>query len=293
MFGDLEARRRTEGSGNGSIRLTMRNEAGWRFTALAAVASFLAIAPQLFADEPPIQVNPNRPTFATPALTTQSGVAELEFGVAHSFFDVGGLDSSPFLLKLGLAKRLELRIGGNGLLHATQPGEPSATGYGDTGLGLQWTFLPNGPLGIDEGIQVTWKFPTASASKALGSGEADVLVMLMLSRDIGAFHADFNLLNTWLGRKAPLSRESQPAGSLSVSRTLSGPWSVTGEIYAIGGIAGSGAWVSNLWAVGYKVSPRLVLDGGVDIGLSHTAPKISVFAGLTVGIARFRSPVGP
>ena len=271
----------------------MNGETTRRLPTLTVIALSLTITAPLFGDEPPIQVNPNRPTFATPALTTQSGVVELEFGLAHSFFREGGLDSSPFLLKLGLAKRLELRVGGNGLLHATQPGEPSATGYGDTGLGLQWTFLPNGPLGIDEAVQVTWKLPTASASNALGSGEADVLVMLLLSRDLGAFHADLNLLNTWLGRKAPQSREAQPAGSLCVSRTLSGPWSITGELYAIGGIAGSGAWVSNLWAVGYKVSPRLVLDGGIDVGLSHTAPKISVFAGLTIGVARFRHPGAP
>jgi len=102
-----------------------------------------------------------------------------------------------------------------------------------------------------------------------------------------------NFLNIWLGRKAPLSRESQPAGTLSVSRALGGPWSITGEIYSIGGVSGSGPWVSNLWAVGYKVSPRLVLDGGIDVGLSHAAPEISVFAGLTVGVARFRHPGAP
>ena len=271
----------------------MRDEATRRFTVLAAGMFALVIAPSLFADEPPIQVNPNRPTFATPALTTQSGVVELEVGLAHSSFQVGGLYSSPYLLKLGLAKRLELRIGGNGLLHATRPGEPAATGYGDTTLGAQWTFLPNGPLGIDQAVQVTWKLPTASASNALGSGDADVLVMLMLSRDVGAFHADLNLLNTWLGRKPPRSRETQPAGSLSVSRTLSGPWSVTGEIYSIGGVSGSGAWVSNLWAAGYKVSSRLVLDSGIDVGLSQAAPKISIFAGLTIGVARFRHPGAP
>ena len=70
-------------------------------------------------------------------------------------------------------------------------------------------------------------------------------------------------------------------------------WSLTGEIYCVGGPAGDDAIVSNLWAIGYKVSTRLVLDGGVDIGLSHTAPKISVFAGLTVGLVRFRHPDRP
>ncbi len=268
----------------------MGDKAAPRLTVLAAVTLVLVIAPRAFADGPPIQVNPNRPTFSTPALTTQAGVAELEFGLAHSALRLGDIDSSPFLLKLGVVKRLELRIGGNGLLHATQPGEPTKTGFGDLQLGAQWTFLPNGPLGIDEAVQVTWKVPTASASNGLGSGQPDVLLMLLLSRDFGAFHADFNVLATWLNHEAPRLRGSEPAGSLSVSRALDEQWSLTGEIYAIDGPSGSDAIVSNLWAIGYKVSTRLVLDGGVDIGVSHTAPKISVFAGLTVGMARFRHP---
>jgi hypothetical protein len=271
----------------------MRDEAARRSSLAAALALFVVLTPPLFADEPPIQVNPNRPTFATPALTTQSGVAELEFGLARSTLQDGSLFSSPFLLKLGLTKRLELRIGGNGLLHATGPGEPSATGYGDTTLGAQWTFLPDGPLGIDEGIQVTWKLPTAKASSGLGSGEPDLLVMLMLSRDFGPFHADLNVLNTWLGQPSPSAHESQPAGALSVSRSLGEVWSVTGEVYSIGGTSGSGVVVSNLWSVGYKVSSRLVLDAGVDVGLSHAAPKITAFAGLTAGLARFRHPARP
>jgi len=264
-----------------------------RFTPLAAVALFLAAAPPLFAEDTPIQVNPNRPTFSTPALTTQSGVAELEFGLAHSVLQVGDVDSTPYLLKLGLLKRLELRIGGNGLLHATQPGEPSATGFGDLQLGAQWTFLPNGPLGVDEAFQVTWKIPTARSSNGLGSGQPDVLLMLLFSRDFGAFHADLNFLATWLNHEAPRFRGSVPAGSLSVSRSLDERWSLTGEIYSIGATEGSDTIVSNLWAAGYKVSSRLVLDGGIDVGLSHAAPKISVFAGLTVGVARFRAPGRP
>jgi hypothetical protein len=263
-------------------------------TLCAAVAVLiLGPAPFAFADSTPIQVNPNRPTFSTPALTTQEGVAELEFGLAHSELDTADLDSSPFLLKLGVLKRVELRIGGNGLLHATALHAPSRTGYGDTTLGAQWTFLPDGPLGIDEAIQATWKLPTASSSNGLGSGGTDFLLMLLLSRDLGAFHFDFNLLANWLGRRAPRFDGAQPALSLSVSRPLRGPWTLTGEIYSIGGTSGGRAIVSNLWSIGYKVSSRFVLDSGVDVGLSEAAPRATVFAGLTCGLARFRHPRQP
>jgi len=72
----------------------------------AVITLSIALATGARADDP-IQVNPNRPTFATPALTTQFGVMELESGVQHSDGRDGGERSwSPFLLKLGLLKRV-------------------------------------------------------------------------------------------------------------------------------------------------------------------------------------------
>jgi hypothetical protein len=265
----------------------MRNTAG-----LIAAASLLALSADLLADTPPpIEVNPNRPTFATPALTTQSGVAELEFGLQQTLYrDDSHLSYSPFLLKLGLSRRVELRIGGNGVVRLVPPGAPAASGFADTTLGAQWCYLRDGPLGVDQAVQFTWKFPTASASRGLGSGDPDATLMLLLSRDLGAFHADVNVLETWLGRPAESGggATAVTSGTVSVSRTLNDRFSLTGELYTIGPGSDLPRIVSNLWSVGYKVSSRLVLDGGLDVGLSHGAQRVSFFGGLTVGVARFR-----
>jgi len=249
------------------------------------------------ADElPPIQVNPNRPTFATPALTTQEGVAELELGLQRSELRDGGRNAwSPFLLKLGLLRTVELRLGGIGFLRQSPAGAAATSGFGDTTLGVQWTYLPHGPLGVDQALQVTWKFPTASAAKGLGSGETDRTAMLLLSRDFGPFHADANALVTWLGldRSSGGGTAQQPAATLCVSRTISERWSLTGELYAIGKTSQNPRIVSNLWAVGYKVSSRLVLDGALDLGLTRGAPRVSFLAGFTTGLGRFRRPAAP
>jgi Putative MetA-pathway of phenol degradation len=253
----------------------------------------LLLPTSLRAQEPPIQVNPNRPTFATPALTTQVGVAELEIGLQRSAArDAERLSFTPFLVKVGLRKDLELRVGGNGFLRQTQPPTPAASGIGDTTLGAQWCYLRNGPLGVDEAVQLTLKLPTASAPKGLGSGETDETLMLLLSRDLGPFHADANLMATRLGRPEAEGGGAvlQPAATLSVSRTLDEQWSLTGEVYWIGATSENPRVVSNLWAIGYKVSPRLVLDAGLDVGLSHGAQKLSLFTGLTVGMFRVRPP---
>lgn len=246
----------------------------------------LGLGLALLAAADPIQVNPNRPTFATPAQTTERGVAELEIGVQHTDFrDDLGLFYTPYLQKLGLLSNLELRVGGNGYLRQTAAEGPAVSGFGDLSLGAQWRFLHHGPLGFDYAVQGSWKLPTGSASKGLGSGQPDQTLMALFSRDFGRFHADVNVLETWLGRPT-IGHDSQPAGTVSISGTLSSRWSLTGEVYSIGRTSSAAQIVSNLWALAFKVSPRLVLDGGADVGLNRGAPRLSVFTGLTVGLAR-------
>jgi hypothetical protein len=255
---------------------------------------FLALAPLAFAqDAADITVNPNRPTFANPALTTQPGVAELEFGLQRSTFRDGSTAfAEPTLLKLGAAKDFEIRLATSGWLRQTAPGSDAVNGFSDASLGLQWCYVHDGLFGMDQAVQVFHKFPTADADKGLGSGAPDDGVILLFSRDIGSNHLDVNLLETRQGRRAVDGGQHfwQPAGTVSFSHNLSDAWSITGELYGIGANALGPRIVSNLWCVAYKVSPRLVLDAGVDVGLTTEAPKYTVFAGLTVGLGRFRKP---
>jgi hypothetical protein len=148
---------------------------------------------------------------------------------------------------------------------------------------------------VDQAVQFTWKIPTASASRGLGTGEPDETLMLILSRDLGAYHVDANVLETWLGQPAETGGGSvaSTSGTVSLSRTLNDRFSLTGELYTIGPAPGTPRIVSNLWSLGYKVSSRLVLDCGLDVGLNRTAQRVSFFGGLTLGIARFRRPATP
>jgi hypothetical protein len=247
----------------------------------------------LLAQNPPIQVNPNRPSFASPALTTQFGVAELEWGVQQSYLHHESTAfTTPTLLKFGLERDFELRIGNNGFTRLGYPQEPSVSGLADLTVGLQWCYLHDGLLGTDQAIQVTHKFATASDRNGLGSGAADDTLVLLFSRDFAGNHFDINVLYSWLGRTPEEGggRVQQPAGTISVSRAVSQTWSFGGELYGLGGTPLMQRVVSTLWYVGYKPSSRLVLDAGVDIGLTHGAQRYSVLAGLTYGIGYFRRP---
>ncbi len=255
-----------------------------------AAVSTLVLAGAAAAQDAPIEVNPNRPTFATPARTTQFGVAELEWGVARSTLrGNGSAFLTPTLLKLGVADDLEVRISSNGWLHLAAPGAPAVSGAADVALGAQWCFVRGGPLGFDDAVQLTHKFPTADTDEGLGSGVADDTLALFASRDVGESHVDLNVLETRQGVPASLGggHVNVTAATISVSHNLDPRWSFGGELYGIGGSPLAQRLVSTLWYAAYRPVSRLVLDAGVDIGLSDGAPRYSVFAGLTWGIGRF------
>lgn len=257
----------------------------------AALLLLTLLALPLRAEDPPMEVNPNRPTFATPAQTTQWGLIELETGGQRALArDQATALGTPTMVKLGVLENLEIRLSTPGFQRLAAPGTKAVSGPGDLSLGAQWCYLKDGWLGWDQAIQVTHTFPTAAAAQGLGSGEPSDLLMLLFSRDLGAFHVDVNVLQTWIGRPAAAGggRVAQPAATCALSRSLGGAWSLAGEVYAIGATELNPRIVSNLWAVGYKVSPRLILDAGLDLGLTTGAPKLTMFAGLTVGLGRFR-----
>ena len=273
-------------------RITIDPRRRHRCGCALAFASVL-LASTALAQEPPIEVNPNRPTFATPARTTQYGVAELEFGVQQSYLHRGRTAfSSPTLLKLGVATDFEVRISTNGFLDLGAPGAAAVTGAADFALGAQWCFARRALAGADWAVQATHKFATASSRRGLGSGAADTTLGLFASRDFGPNHVDVNALVTWLGVPAGSGggHDGQPAGAVSVSHELSDTWSFGGELYAIGGTPHNERVVSNLWYVAYQPFGRLVLDTGVDVGLTRGAERVSLFAGLTWGIGRFLRP---
>ncbi len=253
----------------------------------------LACSLVLRAEDPTIEVNPNRPTIANPALTTQQGLAELEWGLQRSIFREGGTSlGTPTLLKLGLVKDLELRLSAPTYLRLAAANGSSTGGPGDLNLGVQWCYLHDGLFGMDQAIQVAHTFPTASSAQGLGNGAPIDTLTLLFSRDVGPYHIDVNLLESWIGLTPELGggRTSQTAGTVSITRNLNDHWSITGELYAFQATPMNQRIISNLWALAYKVSKRLVLDAGVDVGLSQGAPRYSVFTGLTVGLVRFRQP---
>ncbi len=250
----------------------------------------LALALPLLAQEggAEITVNPNRPSFANPATTTQPGVAELEWGLQRSLLpDRRRSEFQPTLLKLGPTADFEFRIGWNGWQRNEDPNGTAQSGPTDPSLGFTWRLLRQDAAGADLALSYARTVPRASVQKGIGSGSPTDTLVALASKDFGSLHADFNLLESWVGQPGG-PRIRQPAAALALGHPIRGPWSLGAELYAIGASAAGPRVLSTLWNVAYQVSSRLVLDAGFDRGLNAEAPRWNLFVGLTYGLGRFR-----
>lgn len=237
-------------------------------------------------DDGLIVANPNRPTISDPADITQLGVLEGEYGYDHMWegsgqrmHDFGGM------FKFGLLCDLELRWTNDLMQHMSSPGE-GITGTGDHWLGAQYRVHHQSARTPTVSVRYEGKIPLASAAKGLGSGEVDHAFTLLSSKDLGKFHVDFNAGYLLAGRPKGHAFDNNYNFALAFSHPLRGKWGITGEAYGESTLnLATPAYASTLWGVTYALTPRLVLDGGVDMGLTHDAPQAHIFAGFTYAIA--------
>ena len=235
--------------------------------------------------EEPIKANPNRPTVANPADITQYGVLEIEYGWDRTSLGAGArLDDLVGLLKFGMLCDIELRWSTTSVLIENQQ-DAGQTGIGDNWFGTQIRFYKQTKHVPSLAFSYAVKAPTASTMKELGSGRVDHQFTFLASKDIQSVHFDFNTSYFLLGRPEASGFNSQWQMNLSFSRPIHGNLGFTGEFYGDTELnAQNPAFASTLWALTYNILPRLVVDGGIDVGLTHGAPQKRFFAGVTYSI---------
>jgi hypothetical protein len=237
-----------------------------------------------YADD--IQANPNRPTVANPADITQYGVLELEYGWDR-FAEGGGaqLYNLEGLLKFGLLCDVELRWTMANLVAENDKAGGQA-GTGDNWFGPQIRFYRQTKHVPTLSISYAVKAPTASESKGLGSGQVDHQLTFLASKDFGKNHFDFNASVFLIGRAGRSGFDRNFQFNLSFSRPIWRKLGFTTEFYGNTELnAATPGFASSLWALTYNLSPRLVLDGGAESGLSHGGPQQHYFFGMTYSIA--------
>lgn len=232
-----------------------------------------------------VVANPNRPTVSNPAHVTQYGVLELEYGFDRSWPEEGLHETSAGgLLKFGLLCDVELRWNTTSFLSQTNStGTHSA--FGDNWIGTevrihrQTERLPSLALGYAA------KIYSASTEHGLGTGRVDHSFTLGASENIANFTFDFNFSYFLVGQPTTSGFDKNEQLALAFSHSIHGGLQFAGEFYGQTELnQNTGAFASSLWALTYTVIPRLVLDGGVEAGLTSGGPRRRVFVGFTYSI---------
>jgi hypothetical protein len=217
---------------------------------------------------------PNRPTVSTPAQPVQPGVLETEWGVdaAASHQDINGL------LKFGISKNFELRLTNNPFT-----ADSGAHGIGDTALGFKYRVTQDSGYKPSLALMYMAKLPTAG--DVLGSGEADHAFTLLVSKDLGKHHFDFNLIANLLGRPQSGFDRSY-LNALAWSHPIRGKLGATAEFYGTTSPNPlTPASAQFLSAGTYGVRPRLLFDFGMTARIIGNVPSATFIAGVTYSIA--------
>jgi hypothetical protein len=249
-----------------------------------AVGQWIGKQTGCYADA--IAANPNRPTVADPADITQYGVLELEYGWDRQWPQAGVVQTSAGgLLKFGLLCDVELRWNTTSFLSQADTGG-THRGFGDNWIGPQIRIYRQTARVPSMAFSYSVKMPSASAEDGLGTGRVDHAITFFASKDISHFHFDFNATTFLLGRPGASGFDNTQEFNLAFSHAIRSGFQFTGEFYGqtrLNRVTPS--FASSLWALTYTVTPRFVIDGGFEAGLTDGGPHRHAFAGATYSIA--------
>ncbi len=233
----------------------------------------------------PIAAHPNRPTVANPADITQYGVLEVEYGWDRLWPEEGIQQTSAGgLLKLGMFCDVELRWNATSFVSQT---DPSGThrGFGDNWIGPQIRFYRQTTRVPSLAFSYAIKIPSAPTEAGLGTGRVDHALTFLASKDLDHFHFDFNLTEFLIGRPDAHGFDTNQQVNIAFSHPIHGGLEITGEVYRESRLNQmTSGFVSSPWALTYTVIPRIVIDGGFEVGLTTGGPHRHAFVGATYSI---------
>jgi len=218
---------------------------------------------------------PNRPTFSTTAESVQSGVFEIEYGLEAA----DGHQNINGLLKFGLTSRLEMRFANNPIER-----DFGVAGRGDSDAGFKYRWISQKNKRPTISVLYTALIPTATAG--VGIGAVGHSAGILVSKDFGKHHFDFNETAQWLGRAGASGFDHNYFTALAYSHGIGEKWGFTAEAAGFSWTnAATPATMTLMAAATYGVSSRLVLDTGAYLAAYGVLPRVTFFCGVTYSVA--------
>jgi hypothetical protein len=217
---------------------------------------------------------PNRPTLSSTAETVQKGVFEIEYGteLAKGHQNINGL------LKFGLTNSLELRFGNNPITRDNQ-----VTGRGDSAAGFKFRFLHE--KGMLPSISTLYTLTVPTATAGLGIAAAGHAAGILVSKDFGRNHLDFNECIQWVPQSGYGGFDHNYFTAIAYSHPITEKIGFSEEMAWFSRTNNTtGAWVTLLQSLEYSVSRRLILDTGFYVAAVGDIPRVTFFAGVTYAV---------
>ena len=158
--------------------------------------------------------------------------------------------------------------------------------FGDNWLGTEIRFHRQTQRLPHDGLQLVLQDTVCQYGKWVGRG--DHSFTFGTSENLAHFNFDFNFTQFLIGRPDASGFDESQLLALAFSHAVHGRLQFAGEFYGETQLnKTTPGFASSLWALSHTVVPRLVIDGGLEAGLTSGGPRRHAFVGATYSIANF------
>ena len=228
-------------------------------------------------------IEPDQPDVTNGSHLVTPGVVQIEAGGLYSRVDQESAFGTPVTVRIGLTRWIEARVGSDGILRSTN-GDASVTGVGNVLVAAKIRLWPDADGKSRLSIIPAVNIPTADPDKGFGSGSADYALVAATGTDLGQWlHTDVNYGIGAIGSGDGQAHFVQQLISVSTSLAVADNVSPYFEGYWYSRQEADGSGIPAVDAgVTYLFTPRLAIDGGVQVSWSGGSSQFSAFGGISI-----------
>ncbi|MCB9915927.1 MAG: hypothetical protein H6828_12425 [Planctomycetes bacterium] len=237
-----------------------------------------------------VQAHNQRPFIGRDTQTTPDSFFELEGGVSSLTGD--GLEV-PVTLKYGMGPRSEFFVGSSPYKMVDHNElAPDGSGWGDSILGVRHRFRDKDMYYPAVGFQVATKVPTGRESKGLGTGEMDLLGMIMAEQTYQGFDVAASYQLGVLGDPVGNGFDHEHTLAVQGRRPVSQQLVAFGETAFVFAPEQNRDELTVMGGLEFVIDDFTLFDVALRAGVSDDAPDLQLVFGFTRTLGLLAFPQG-